>query len=66
MFSEFVGVDGCRAGWIAVNLAPTGELSHEVDGDIGALLARHPEALVLIDLRPVGSTRVASARSKPL
>ena len=35
MFSEFVGVDGCRAGWIAVNLAPTGELSHEVDGDIG-------------------------------
>ena len=47
MFSEFVGVDGCRAGWIAVNLAPTGELSHEVDGDIGALLARHlPQRLV--------------------
>jgi predicted RNase H-like nuclease len=53
MFGEFVGVDGCRAGWIAVTLTPTGNLSHEVDGDIEALLARHPDALALIDM-PIG------------
>jgi predicted RNase H-like nuclease len=50
---HFVGVDGCRAGWIAVALTDTGEPSHLVAPSISEVAARYPIALALVDI-PIG------------
>jgi predicted RNase H-like nuclease len=47
-----IGVDGCRAGWIAVEIDPAGSSCFRIGGDIAAL--RLPEAaMVYIDI-PIG------------
>lgn len=50
---HFVGVDGCRAGWIAVAITGTGEHSHLVAASIGEVARRYPAALILVDV-PIG------------
>ena len=51
---EFVGVDGCRAGWFSVGLNRNGECGSRVDADFNALLEHHAEAeLILVDI-PIG------------
>jgi predicted RNase H-like nuclease len=51
--SAVVGVDGCRAGWMAV-YADGAELAYGVFGSVAALLEALPDAaLVLIDV-PIG------------
>ena len=51
---EFVGVDGCRAGWFSVGLNRSGECCSRVDPDFNALLEHYAEAeLILVDI-PIG------------
>jgi predicted RNase H-like nuclease len=50
---DFVGVDGCRAGWIAIALDESGAHSHLVTPGIAEIARRHPSALVLVDI-PIG------------
>jgi len=40
---DFVGVDGCRAGWIAIALDESGGHSHLVTPGIAEVARRHPE-----------------------
>ncbi len=52
--SEFVGVDGCPAGWFSVGFDRQGGYELEVSGSFGELLARYSGArLVLVDI-PIG------------
>jgi predicted RNase H-like nuclease len=50
---HFVGVDGCRAGWVAVALTEAGEPSHLVAPSIADVALRYPTALALVDV-PIG------------
>src|SRR5207247_2138530 len=50
---DFVGVDGCRAGWIAIALTESGAHSYLVAPTIADVARRHPTALVLVDV-PIG------------
>jgi predicted RNase H-like nuclease len=50
---EFVGVDGCPAGWVAVVHARDGRLGCEVVSRFEAVVARYPLALILVDV-PIG------------
>ena len=50
---DFVGVDGCRAGWIAVALDESGGHSHVVASTIAEIAGRHPNGLLLVDI-PIG------------
>jgi predicted RNase H-like nuclease len=50
---HFVGVDGCRAGWVAVGLTEGGEPSHLVAPGIADVALRYPTALALVDV-PIG------------
>lgn len=50
---HFVGVDGCRGGWIAIGLAEDGAASHAVAASIAEVVHRYPSALVLVDI-PIG------------
>jgi predicted RNase H-like nuclease len=50
---HFVGVDGCRAGWVAVALTEAGEPSHLVAPSIAEVAFRYPTALALVDV-PIG------------
>jgi predicted RNase H-like nuclease len=52
-YDEFVGVDGCPAGWVAVVQARDGRLGCEVVPRFEAVVARHPLALILVDV-PIG------------
>ena len=51
---EFVGVDGCPAGWFSVGFDRQGGYVSEVSGSFSELLARYKDArLVLMDI-PIG------------
>ena len=50
---DFVGVDGCRAGWIAIALDERGAHSHLVASSIAEVARRHPAGLLLVDI-PIG------------
>jgi predicted RNase H-like nuclease len=50
---HFVGVDGCRAGWVAVGLTETADYSHMVAPTIAAIAERYRTALILVDV-PIG------------
>jgi predicted RNase H-like nuclease len=50
---DFVGVDGCRAGWIAIALDERGGHSHLAAPSIADIARRHPAGLVLVDI-PIG------------
>jgi predicted RNase H-like nuclease len=50
---DFVGVDGCRAGWVAIALTESGAHSHLVAPTIADVARCHPTALVLVDV-PIG------------
>lgn len=56
-----IGVDGCRAGWIAAIRLPAGEIAIGVFASLPALLAAYPQAFVAIDI-PIGLP-VCGARS---
>ena len=52
--SEFVGVDGCRAGWFSVGLSRDGEYELNVFPDFTSLLEHYDTAeLILVDI-PIG------------
>ena len=50
---HFVGVDGCRAGWVAIALTEEGAPSHLVAPSIADVALRYPTALALVDV-PIG------------
>lgn len=50
---HFVGVDGCRAGWVAIALSEDGAPSHLVAPTIADVALRYPVALALVDV-PIG------------
>lgn len=50
---HFVGVDGCRAGWVAVALTEAAEPSHLIAPGIADVALRYPKALALVDV-PIG------------
>lgn len=50
---EFVGVDGCPAGWVVVALTEDGRLGCEVFPSFEAVVARHIRASILVDV-PIG------------
>jgi predicted RNase H-like nuclease len=50
---DFLGVDGCRAGWVAVALDESGGHSHLVAPTIAEIARRHPTSLLLVDI-PIG------------
>ncbi len=52
-YHQFVGVDGCPGGWVAVVQAGDGFLGCEVLPSFAAVLGRHPLALILVDV-PIG------------
>jgi len=50
----FVGVDGCRAGWLAIGLETEGNWQVNVFPDVSSLWNHHRGAsLILIDI-PIG------------
>ena len=50
----FVGVDGCRAGWLAIGLEAGGSWQVDIFPDVSSLWRHHQEAfLILIDI-PIG------------
>jgi len=52
--NSFVGVDGCRGGWLAVSLSPEGTPECSIFPDMAALWAAHRQAaLILVDI-PIG------------
>lgn len=51
-FGEFVGVDGCRGGWVAVTVR-SGRLAYEIAATFPEILAQHTWALILVDV-PIG------------
>lgn len=51
---EYVGVDGCKAGWFAVSLSEVGSWRFDVHGDFASVWASHKEAsIILVDI-PIG------------
>jgi predicted RNase H-like nuclease len=50
---HFVGVDGCRGGWIAIALSEAGEASHVEAASIAEVALHYPAALILVDI-PIG------------
>jgi predicted RNase H-like nuclease len=52
-YDEFVGVDGCPAGWVAVGLTGDGRLGYQVFPAFDAVLSQHRRALILVDV-PIG------------
>jgi len=51
---EYVGVDGCKAGWLAISLDDAGSWRIGVHGDFAALWANYEAAgLILVDI-PIG------------
>jgi predicted RNase H-like nuclease len=60
---DFVGVDGCRAGWIAIVIGESGATSHLVAPRIAEVAQRHPDALVLVDI-PIGLRETESDERK--
>lgn len=52
-YDEFVGVDGCPAGWVAVAQTRGGRLGYEVFSGFEAVVARHARALIVVDV-PIG------------
>jgi predicted RNase H-like nuclease len=48
-----VGIDGCRAGWIAVALHADGRFEWLLDEAVAAIVARWPRSRCLIDI-PIG------------
>lgn len=50
---EFVGVDGCKAGWVAVAMAPDGSLKGAVFAHVKSVVAAYPRVPILIDI-PIG------------
>ncbi len=50
----FVGVDGCRAGWLAIGLEATGNWQVDIFSNVSSLWDHHRQAsLILIDI-PIG------------
>lgn len=50
----FIGLDGCRGGWLSVSLDDRGGWAVGIDPSLGPVLGRHPAARhVLIDI-PIG------------
>ncbi|MGD8807066.1 MAG: DUF429 domain-containing protein [Chloroflexota bacterium] len=55
---EYIGVDGCKAGWFAVSLGPAGAWRFDVYSDFAALWASCQAAsLILVDI-PIGLVEV--------
>jgi predicted RNase H-like nuclease len=52
-YDEFVGVDGCPAGWVVVAQTRDGGLGCAVLPTFESVLARHCRALILVDV-PIG------------
>lgn len=52
-YDEFVGVDGCRGGWVAAAHTADGRLGYEVFSAFETVLTRHHQALILVDV-PIG------------
>lgn len=50
---EFVGVDGCPAGWVAVALDVEGRATYRVAAEFAEIAAALPRALFLVDI-PIG------------
>ena len=49
-----IGVDGCKAGWFAISLSPSGAWRFDVHRDFAAVWDSYREAsLVLVDI-PIG------------
>ncbi|MEO0422840.1 MAG: DUF429 domain-containing protein [Pseudomonadota bacterium] len=48
-----VGVDGCRAGWLAIHLTKAGATSWGVFTGVDEVLARWPRGRILVDM-PIG------------
>src|SRR5258707_495603 len=49
----FVGVNGCKAGWLAIALTRAGQASHRVAADFEELAQAYQNALILVDV-PIG------------
>jgi predicted RNase H-like nuclease len=60
---HFVGVDGCRAGWVAIALGEDGAPSHLIAPTIAEIALRYPVALALVDI-PIG-LRGAERKERP-
>ena len=57
-----VGVDGCRAGWLAVRLNRRGAPESRIFPDLASLWsACHQAALILVDI-PIGLPEAANDR----
>jgi len=50
---HFVGVNGCKAGWLAIALTSAGEASHTVATDFGEIAEAYQNGLILVDV-PIG------------
>lgn len=50
---NFVGVNGCKAGWLAIALTKSGHASHRVAADFADLAQAFQPALILVDV-PIG------------
>jgi predicted RNase H-like nuclease len=50
---HFVGVDGCRAGWLALALDNEGSASHLVTPEFAAIARHYDDSLILVDV-PIG------------
>ena len=50
---DFVGVDGCKAGWLAIALDDDGATAHLLAEEFESIAARFPEGLILVDT-PIG------------
>ena len=51
--SSYVGVDGCKQGWVAVRLDDDGFVEAVLEPSIGELLATWPDAVFGVDI-PIG------------
>ena len=49
----FVGVNGCKAGWLAVALTNAGYVSHRVAAEFAEIAQAYTPALILVDI-PIG------------
>lgn len=52
-YEEFVGVDGCKGGWLMAAVAGDGSLSFDLQPTIEVVLASRPRSLILVDI-PIG------------
>ena len=58
-----VGVDGCRAGWLAVKLSRPGDWECRIFPDMASLWSAYRRAaLILVDI-PIGLPEAANDRS---